>query len=124
MREKLIALFVQVCRDSADNDGTPACEVQFCEKHKSECYGAISDRLLAAGVTIQKWIPVTERLPEPDVNCLVVVSGRFEKIVFDCAIEIADYAPVGGWILEAFPEWEDPLVTHWMPLPEPPKEGE
>jgi hypothetical protein len=25
-----------------------------------------------------------------------------------------------GWLLEAYPEWENPQVTYWMPLPESP----
>lgn len=71
-----------------------------------------------------KWIPVTERLPKE--NCgeyLIVVNGiyRFER--FERAVEIAVYDEEEGWVLEAYPNWQDPIVTHWMPLPEPPKEG-
>ena len=60
------------------------------------------------------WIPVGEHLPEADVNVLVR-SGSFVSV----------------WSLrEGAVYWEDGYgyfhdmceVTHWMPLPEPPKE--
>lgn len=34
------------------------CDTKICE---------IADHLIANGVTIQKWIPVTERLPQEEV---------------------------------------------------------
>ena len=58
-----------------------------------------------------KWIPVTERLPENDKTVLVW-NRRNSREYFD----VYDH---GRWIIL---EWED--ITHWMPLPEPPKDGE
>ena len=56
------------------------------------------------------WIPVTERLPENDTAAIVATDSG---MVFPCL-----YA-YDGWDL-----WEmyTVNVTHWMPLPEPPKE--
>lgn len=76
-----------------------------------------------------RWIPCSERLPE-DVEdfVLVIVSGRYENlpkhamIHFENAVEFATFSKKEGWILEIFPEWENPTVTHWQPLPELPKE--
>ena len=68
-----------------------------------------------------RWVPVTERLPSEEGLVLVIVSGQFRNMTFDNAYELADYCPE-GWILEAWPEWESPDVTHWMPLPALPKE--
>ena len=56
-----------------------------------------------------KWIPVTERLPENDKTVLVW-NRRNSREYFD----VYDH---GRWIIL---ESED--ITHWMPLPEPPKE--
>ena len=61
-----------------------------------------------------KWIPVTEKLPEKDGSVLVYNGyGRgilwFEK--GNGFNEIDDY----GWVRPV------DSVTHWMPLPEPPK---
>lgn len=83
----------------------------------------IADHLISNGVTFQQWIPVTERLPEPDKQVLAIVSGRWENIVFDRAYELVSWSADEGWIMEAWPELEDPDVSHWMPLPEPVKEG-
>ena len=58
-----------------------------------------------------KWIPVTERLPENDKTVLVW-NRRNSREYFD----VYDH---GRWIIL---EWED--ITHWMPLPEPPKDSE
>lgn len=83
-------------------------------------YQKVSE-LPAADVQPVKWIPVEEKLPEKKGNYLVV---------FDCGH--------GAEVHEAFFfkyfdswEWYDPVeeyqkydVTHWTPLPEPPKDGE
>lgn len=69
----------------------------------------------------RRWIPVGERLPEPDKQVLAIVSGRWENITFDRAYELASWSSDEGWIMEAWPELEDPEVTYWMPLPEPPE---
>ena len=68
-----------------------------------------------------RWIPVTERLPDNDDFVLVVASGQAENIRLDNAFELGQFSMSEGWILEMWPEWEDPKVTHWMPLPEPPE---
>ena len=71
-----------------------------------------------------KWISVKDRLPDCMGEVLVIVSGKpHENITLDGAYEIAEYDPVEGWILEMWPEWCSGVVTHWMPLPEPPEEG-
>lgn len=71
------------------------------------------------------WISAEYEVPVDDSFVLVVVSGRYELINFEDAIELAEYDPDEGWILEAYPDAResDLKVTHWMPLPEPP-EGE
>lgn len=71
---------------------------------------------------LPRWIPVTERLPELDELVLVIASGKpKENITLDGAIELATLYS-DGWCLETWPEWTGANVTHWMPLPEPPKE--
>ena len=74
---------------------------------------------------VGKWISVKDRLPDYMGEVLVIVSGKpHENITLDGAYEIAEYDPVEGWILEMWPEWCSGVVTHWMPLPEPPEEDE
>ena len=69
-----------------------------------------------------RWIPTSERLPENDHSVLVIVSGRIGNIHLDRAIELAEFSMDEGWILEMWPEWENPTVTHWRPMPEVPRE--
>ena len=73
---------------------------------------------------VPRWINAEERQPdENDIGMLVVVSGKpRDNIIFDDAIMIGFYYDGEGWVIEGWEEWENPTVTHWMPLPEPPKE--
>lgn len=71
---------------------------------------------------MSEWISVKDRLPNENECVLVIVSGKpSENITLDGAYELAEYDPVEGWILEMWPEWGSAVVTHWMPLPQPPK---
>ena len=75
----------------------------------------IADYLVSHSVTVQDWIPVDERLPE---------KGE-EVLVFDTRENWTGFAwlnPDETWTALGF---DFPLglgeVTHWMPLPQPPK---
>jgi len=60
-----------------------------------------------------KWISVEERLPRSGDTVLVYYRrGEFR------GVDILQY--VGRWVMA---DWHT-KVTHWQPLPEPPKEGE
>ena len=74
----------------------------------------LADHLLANGVTVRRWIPVTERLPEKQGEYFVMIEG--DKISTTLYYEWADKY----WF--DFPNGRKFVVTHWMPLPEPPKE--
>lgn len=70
------------------------------------------------------WISVADRLPDDDVMVLCIVSGRPQtNITLDEAMEIASHSRTEGWIVETWPEWDDPTVTYWRPIPEPPEVG-
>ena len=74
-----------------------------------------------------EWISVKERLPDDEKDgetVLAVVSGKpHENITLCHALMTAGYFPGEGWVVNEYPEWENPTITHWMPLPEPPEEG-
>lgn len=86
-----------------------------------------------AGVKSAKprWIPVTERLPELNTEVLVYAVGKIDGFIGESAIEITN-----RFIFRLFPSsegtetWSAPRqyfltdyeITHWMPLPESPKE--
>lgn len=64
--------------------------------------------------TVQKWIPVTERLPEKDKAVLCLLGNE------DYWVAVWDHCDDGLW---TDGEWwrAKNFVTHWMPLPEAPK---
>ena len=80
--------------------------------------------IIEAQPQVGGWIPVSERLPEDGYGVLVTVNGKHNNITFVDALEIAEYDGDFGWIVEGYPQWTDPDVTAWMPLPEPYKESE
>ena len=63
---------------------------------------------------IRHWIPVTERLP--DENDVVLITDSLDV---GTGYLVHGY----GWI-SPFDDIETSHVSHWMPLPEPPKDGE
>ena len=103
-KEKLIDI---VCNAAQINGCIHSCNHPPCAM-----VSVIVDALIDNGVTVQKWIPVTERLPEKDTYTLVttdgvVISAYWHNDRF-YGFSAKGIATVGG-------------VTHWMPLPEPPK---
>lgn len=100
-----------------------------------DAYKAILDELKGT-----RWIPVEERFPENnqkkgragDVLCYVpprdgclqngVYLGKLEHIVADDGS--GNFwnlkTPESDWALLGWSYFEQPVVTHWMPLPEPP----
>lgn len=67
------------------------------------------------------WIPVTERLPEDGVYVL----GRYKNNEM-AVVSVLDHdEDFTFWRAQTDEGWEadcDTEPTHWMPLPEPPKE--
>lgn len=151
---------------------------ELLEKHTCDVYGAYDDSCMlkavfvpyikgaptvdAAEVVRCNWIPVSERLPENEVDVLILAErrlygipetdGRKHRIVatafhtdgkmntedsgynwelWDTGAEYdeevdAYIIPEGWWEAVRYGEEfsaVDDIVTHWMPLPEPPKEG-
>lgn len=104
-REKLVEMINHVCEGHAENLMLP--------------YGVetLADHLIANGVTVQEWISVEERLPEKiPVLCLdqigktSVMRFEYDRLVGRCWFDEYEHLINFDW------------VTHWMPLPEPPKE--
>jgi len=109
VREKLVELLRSVPRREEVSIGR-GCGKSFAR------LGIIADHLIANGVTIQRWIPVTERLPENDQWALCFMK---DKSFGTFSVFQWNYI---DWQWNDGNEWFDEKdVTHWMPLPEPPK---
>lgn len=64
-------------------------------------------------------------MPDEDQSVIVIANGKpRENITLDGAFELAEWSERDGWFLECWPDWENPVVTHWMPIPVPPEEAE
>ena len=119
-REKLIELL--------GGDMCKGCYCEDCEHENNEkaCIEHIkarmADHLIANGVTIQRWIPVTERLPEPGVDVLCWYEyfryGDYNRMYQTYGI--GHCFPDGFWGGEVS-NCQKTKVFAWMPLPEPPK---
>jgi hypothetical protein len=67
-----------------------------------------------------EWISVNHGLPEDNLNCLVVIEGKFTpKFIRICVHR------KGFWRSEIeHTSYSESIVTHWMPLPQLPRAGE
>lgn len=74
-------------------------------------------KLIEDAPAVREWIPVSERLPENFGEYIVTVQNETGELYSD----YADYDPYHKkWRTGLFLGVRD-KVTHWMPLPEPPK---
>ena len=100
VREKLVELlreFIEV--DVWDNG-------EFIEKEID--FSKIAENLLENGVTVQEWISVDDRLPDPPDRAICLDE--------DGNMILGTYTE-WGWLFPCY--FAEP--THWMPLPQPPK---
>lgn len=80
----------------------------------------IAEKLIANGVTVQEWISVDDRLPEEGEYVLCVLKG----FNYGGKIQVCKFVPADKFKDKPYFEYFRngfPSVTHWMPLPEPPK---
>ena len=121
VREKLVELLKSVLPNFRNN------MAYWGEKPIYE----FADCLLANGVTVQEWISVDDRLPEDSGYYLVVYRDKYNgsiSIAFDMYVK----CNIGEWWESEFAcditkqflwatRLQEQEVTHWMPLPQPPK---
>ena len=109
VREKLVELICRFCSGLDVSDITPPYG-----------YENLADYLISSGVTVQEWISVKDRLPEEGDYVLCVLKG----FNYGGKIQVCKFCPADKF--KDKPYFEHfrngfPSVTHWMPLPEPPK---
>ncbi len=107
---------------STDELGPVACLRDYAAQYTGR--GDDCGRLARMVVNALTWIPVTERLPERYKEVLVAFAGQ-------CALAATGQytgSPMDqqGWCYPAenrdcTDSGNDPVVTHWMPLPDVPK---
>lgn len=104
VREKLIELFY-------DNN-------VICDQKIEGLADDVMD-IISNVVTVQEWISVKDRLPEYSndgfADAVLVTDGFVQHMA---------YFVGGEWRFAESGEIKEPMwyrITHWMPLPEPPK---
>ena len=112
VREKLVDLLkTSACPSTFICD--PTCKYYGFE----DCFPErFADYLIAHGVTAQEWISVDDRLPE--VGGYVVCIAK--RNPFSRFMPMVARIDKNGWV-NPITEQYISEVTHWMPLPEPPK---
>ena len=103
VREKLIGMIAKAKYICA-NDYSDHTEDEY-----------IADTLLDNGVTVQEWVDVKDRLPEESGMYIVTANdGHAQRVSF-----VQWQKKNRMWNLTgARSYWR---VTHWMPMPQPPK---
>ena len=88
----------------------------FSEPVKTYAKLAIEALEKENGVTVQEWIPVTERLPENNQWALCFMKDKSFGTFCVFQWNYIDWQWNDG-----NERWKEKDVTHWMPLPQPPK---
>ena len=107
-KEKLISLLILTDPNPYTCESeSSSCELTTCTECRAR---STADLLIANGVTVQEWISVKDRLPEKDEIVIICTDKNFiyaGELIGDT------------WFLDN-DSWTA-TVTHWMPLPQPPK---
>ena len=120
IKEKLVELLGNIYLPMMDGHNTIG-EYNIPHKFKEK----IADYLIANGVTVQEWISVKDRLPdnkEHDWVLAQVVEDNgymhIPKVMEYRQLRNDWFEETYGWLSEHNGLFS---VTHWMPLPNPPK---
>ena len=106
MKEKLVEVFCSALGVEPDFQNAEAM--------------AFVEELIAHGVTVQEWISVKDSLPEGECLAVSMKTGpAYKEMLIGYVGESLSWDT--GYECESDGEIL-PNVTHWMPLPEPPKE--
>ena len=122
MTEKEVVQALRCCAEGECKDCAMHEDKQRCQENLLDKAAEAIERLTAENTALrekQRWIPVTERLPERDVQVL----GWYKDNPF------SQYRPEvvawngNGWVF-VYAHRYVTNVTHWMPLPKAPEDGD
>ena len=119
VREKLVELLKEIVAIQECGFGDPR-----------PTYETVASYLMSHGVTVQEWISVNDRLPDDEQEVLVIAHGWDGRLVYVGShkrVEAQKSWLTGitnkssEWSLWGWSYLKEPMVTHWMPIPQPPK---
>jgi hypothetical protein len=128
MTDKEIVQSLRICSHRTDVQACTECPLFGNEDCMGDMMAGAADlieRLTAENVALREkapqWISVQDvsKLPQDHLKRYLVAF----KDAGGAIVDMARHIPGDGWRCD---NWDVPqgLVTHWMPLPEAPEEGE
>ena len=93
--------------------------------------GELTGKVAQLEAAQPKWISVEERLPEPNTTVLLIAHGWEPELVYIGKLEKVEserswltglVSKASEWTVYGFSYLKEPIVTHWMPIPQMPKE--
>lgn len=85
-------------------------------EHNCSLQGCNILRKAVAAIQEGMWRSPDREMPEEGTMVLVIVNGVFGSITFVNAVSLASYSRSEGWILDGYPEWENPGISFWAPI--------
>ena len=122
VREKLIEIcFREFCDLAGDSPcGCDGCPYKKYSSENGECYEEYKNdkfvKMEKTGVTVQEWISVNDMMPEAG-GYVVCIAKRNP---FSRFMPMVARIEKNGWV-NPITEQYISEVTHWMPMPQPPK---
>ncbi len=119
--EDLVKALREDCKTCSENpiceNGTNLAGLYCANKDAADQIERDQKEIAELREKLPKWISVKERLPIDRLKKYLVAFRDAGGSIVD----MARYFPSDGWTCD---NWDVPqnLITHWMPLPEPPKE--
>lgn len=121
--------------EAFDNADPDVCE-SYLDGHSDWGFGRENVRDVIRGVPTadvapEGWISVKDKLPEPEQDVLVIAHGWSDRLLYIGSYQRMEAetswltgvtSKASDWSLWGWSYLREPEVTHWMPLPEPPKE--
>jgi hypothetical protein len=100
-----------------DEDAQLAFDVieELSKKRDAACWGCKCEKIEPS-----VWIPVTEHLPEEHV--FVLIRQDDDRMMVAERVDGDWWYRYFAYDVDRWDENEQGTITHWMPLPEPPKE--
>lgn len=109
---------IKSCQTCLHNNVCKFTDEELCKGTKVKYLITDCKDYFANGVTVNEWISVEDRLPEPMEWVLCFCSTNVVHI-----LRLDDYGHY--WTAQSLcKHYKKEYVTHWMPLPQPPKEVE
>ena len=123
MTEKEIVQALRCCKIGVPCEKCPVVGNKDCFEEVNTAAAELIERLTAENAALREnvpqWISVEDRLPADHLKRYLIAF----KDAGGSIVDAARYIPGLGW---ECCNWEVPqgLITHWMPLPGAPEEGD